>query len=157
MLRLSGLEREVYLYARPKVHIQDIAVNAGLDNQYQDGQLDLSVKIKNGSASAKNKLSLHISLLDDQNDFQTLHQEEKFISLKSNDFHQIRINTAIPNPGKWTAETPRLYTVLVQLKDQNGQTIEVTTVKNRLSPDRDQRRPTSCQWPGSIHPWSRSP
>ncbi len=44
----TGIAREVYLYARPKVHAADIRLDAGLENQYRDGVLNYQVALKGG-------------------------------------------------------------------------------------------------------------
>ena len=46
--RLTGIAREVYLYARPKQHAADIRLNAALENNYQDGVLNYKVSLKGG-------------------------------------------------------------------------------------------------------------
>ena len=43
--RISGIEREVYLEARPVVHIRDFFCKAGLNQRYTDGVLDLNVEV----------------------------------------------------------------------------------------------------------------
>ena len=45
--RLSGFDRSVELVARPKQHIRDFFVKAGLDTNYQNGLLSLDVDIAN--------------------------------------------------------------------------------------------------------------
>ena len=45
--RISGIERDVYLYARPKVQLADYFAKAGLENDYKDGVLDVAVALKN--------------------------------------------------------------------------------------------------------------
>ena len=46
--RFTGIAREVYLYARPKVHAADIRLDAGLENQYRDGVSNYRVALKGG-------------------------------------------------------------------------------------------------------------
>ena len=43
--RFSGIERDVYLYSNPKVHVFDYFAKAGLTNNYQDGLLQLEVDV----------------------------------------------------------------------------------------------------------------
>ena len=59
--RFTGIAREVYLYARPKVHIQDITINADLKNDFKEGVLSGEVKI----VAAKGK-TLEMQLFDPQ-------------------------------------------------------------------------------------------
>ena len=46
--RFTGIAREVYLYARPKVHAADIRLDAGLENNYKDGVLNYQISLKGG-------------------------------------------------------------------------------------------------------------
>ena len=53
MLRLSGIEREVYVYAKPKVSIQDFFVKNDLTNNYKDGQFNATVLLNNRDSKRK--------------------------------------------------------------------------------------------------------
>jgi len=55
MLRLSGIEREVYIYAQPKVRIQDFFVKNGLLNNYRDGQFNTTIFLKNHNQKQRRK------------------------------------------------------------------------------------------------------
>ena len=44
--RISGIEREVFLYARPKVFIRDFFVKTDLENDYQDGILNIELELE---------------------------------------------------------------------------------------------------------------
>lgn len=43
--RLSGIGRDVYLYARNPMHIEDIFIVPDLDAAYKDGRLDVAANI----------------------------------------------------------------------------------------------------------------
>ena len=107
--RFTGIAREVYLYARPKVHVLDYFINADLKDGFKEGVLSGEVKI----ASAKGK-TLDMLLIDPQG------KEVKLNSttmLNDGPF-TFRIGTVgIVQP--WTAETPNLYTLLMTLKQGN--------------------------------------
>ena len=112
--RFTGIAREVYLYARPKVHVLDYFINADLKDGFKEGVLSGEVKI----ASAKGK-TLDMLLIDPQG------KEVKLNSttmLNDGPF-TFRIGTVgIVQP--WTAETPNLYTLLMTLK-QGDKVLEV--------------------------------
>ena len=60
--RLSGIQRDVYLFARPKVHIRDFFVKALLDENYKHGIFELDVELLNldkRSARARINLGVH--------------------------------------------------------------------------------------------------
>ena len=53
--RLSGIERDVYVYASNKISLKDFTVIADLENDYQDGKFNLNLKVDNNSATAVEK------------------------------------------------------------------------------------------------------
>ena len=56
--RFTGIAREVYLYARPKVHIEDFFINADRKNDFKEGVM--SVEGKNAADNGKT-LDQHIN------------------------------------------------------------------------------------------------
>lgn len=112
--RFTGIAREVYLYARPQAHVQDLFITPDLVNNYQDGQL--KVKLNFANANGK-KVSLS---LKDQNGKEVASQE-----VEIGKAGQVEFNMEVKNPQKWTAETPDLYMLYTTLSDKNGNVIEV--------------------------------
>ena len=99
--RLTGIAREVYLYARPKVHAADIRLDAGLENQYRDGVLNYQVALKGG------KTDVTLTLCD---------KDGKKIAEASGAQGTIKV----PGVKAWTAETPYLYKAFITLKNKQG-------------------------------------
>ncbi len=119
MWKLSGIERSVYLIARPKQFIQDFELSADLNETYQDGIFKATVTMKSGSKFKKGE-SLEVKLLDDQ-------KESKSIWTKKSQIHSLdslNFSCVIPNVRKWNAEFPELYTVVINHLDKNGVIIE---------------------------------
>lgn len=107
--RFSGIARESYLYLREKNRVEDIRVNATLDDNYKNGILNVEAMLK-GSGTLK------IELLDgDKVVAQTTVPNAKGKVTKSFD---------IADPRKWTAETPNLYNFRATLM-KNGKVSEV--------------------------------
>ena len=115
--RFTGIAREVYMYARPAAHLQDLHVTAGLTNNYTDGTL--SVKVNAVQASGK---TLTLALTDA--DGRQVWQSETKLNGKG---EQI-VNTQVKAPKLWSAETPYLYTLMATLSDKGG-TIEAIPQK----------------------------
>ena len=109
--RFTGIAREVYLYATPKTHMRDIAVV----QDYVDGKGQLEVKV-----DVEGKGDVSAQLLDADGK-----QADKGFFGAQQQKNTIVLNAKIDAPKLWTAETPYLYTLLVTLKDQKGQTLEV--------------------------------
>ena len=99
--RFTGIAREVYLYARPKLHAADIRLNAALENNYQDGVLNYKVSLKEG------KTDVAITLCD---------KDGKQIAQATGAQGVIKV----PKVNAWTAETPYLYKAYITLKNKQG-------------------------------------
>ena len=99
--RFTGIAREVYLYARPKVHAADIRLDAGLENNYKDGVLNYQISLKGG------KTDVAITLCD---------KDGKQIATATGAQGSIKV----PNVKAWTAETPYLYKAYITLKNKQG-------------------------------------
>lgn len=112
--RLSGVSRDSYLFARDKkTHINDIQVIGDLTDDYRDGKLKVNVDV---SAPCQ----VHIILSDTNG---------KSIANTSLNAKKGNNSTTIDveNPDQWTAETPALYTLAVEL-EKDGECIEATKV-----------------------------
>ena len=99
--RFTGIAREVYLYARPKLHAADIRLNAALENNYQDGVLNYKVSLKG------EKTDVAITLCD---------KDGKQIAQATGAQGVIKV----PKVNAWTAETPYLYKAYITLKNKQG-------------------------------------
>jgi len=123
--KISGLERDVFLYSTPRVYIRDFFVQGDLDSTYRDGLLKVTVNLKNTLQKATDTYRVKFELLDDEH-----HNVFKFpiimkMRLTKSQENEIQFKRTIKNPAKWTAETPNLYTMLISLLDQSGETLEV--------------------------------
>ncbi|MBP5339025.1 MAG: DUF4981 domain-containing protein [Prevotella sp.] len=112
--RFTGIAREVYLYARPKVHIEDFHINADLKNDFKEGVLSGEVTI----VAAKGK-TFEMQLIDSQGK----QVEQTTTTMLNNGPFTFRLES-IGTVKPWTAETPNLYTLLMTLK-QGNQVLEV--------------------------------
>ena len=112
--RFTGIAREVYLYARPKVHVEDFFINADLKNDFKEGVLSGEVKI----ASAKGK-TLELQLMDPQGK----EVRQTSATMFNNGPFTFRLET-LGTVKSWTAETPNLYTLIMTLK-QGDKVLEV--------------------------------
>lgn len=62
--RLSGIERDVFLFAAPNLHIRDFSVVGGLDNDYENGRLEVTAQIRNCTSLPLADITLTAELLD---------------------------------------------------------------------------------------------
>lgn len=126
--RMSGIQRDVYLHAVPRTHIRDFFVKAGLDSKYQNGILSVDVEIedKRENATAA-QYEIEMSLLDTLGNI--VITQNKTITYKPENINTLSFEAQIPNPAKWTAETPNLYQLALTLKDNNGKTLQIVGSK----------------------------
>ena len=116
MWHLSGIHRDVYLVATPKVFVSDHYITSSLNNEATSGSMSVKLTVDNRNTVSTTK-TLQVSLLDaDDNQIATGTQTysgtstaEKTITLSS-----------LSNLHPWSAEDPYLYTVVVSQKDENG-------------------------------------
>ena len=113
--RFTGIAREVYLYARPKAHIQDIFILQDLVNNYKDGQLTATI-----TAPAAKGYTVELALTDPAG----RPAGKASATLNS---QLSTLNLTVPNAQAWSAEIPNLYTLAIALKDKKGNLIEATT------------------------------
>jgi beta-galactosidase len=66
MWRVSGIERDVYLFATPKVHIKDFHAYTTLTDNYINGELQLTAVIDNNQNRAVSGYELKVQLFDHQ-------------------------------------------------------------------------------------------
>lgn len=111
MLRMSGIEREVFLYSRPKVHVRDFEVNAGLKDNFKTGSFRLSGSISS-SESYNRKRRLSVSLLDGQ---RILFRKEKQVGTQSSSDSEFEFAFSVKNVQAWSAEVPKLYSLRMEL------------------------------------------
>ena len=122
MWRLSGIFRDVYLWSSPEVHIRDFFVQADLDQNYEDGTLNLEVEIE---SFLKDNSALSSDFFLEWQLF-----EHKALKTKGTlGLPTGKQKIKIKSPKKWTAETPNLYQLALILKDDKGKHLEVVGCK----------------------------
>ena len=122
--RISGIERDIYMYAQPQIHLTDFKAETPLDGDYRNGILKLKVKFANETGKETPFLA----------SYRLLDSKDKLIAQSSTrvSYGQTEVEftpKTIKEPLQWTAETPNLYTLVISLKHTNGDIIEATGCK----------------------------
>lgn len=117
MWKLSGIERSVELIARPKLAVYDFFAKAGLDANYTNGIFDCTLTL-NRRPQTQKQLALQMKLLDEKGN--TVYQQK----ISSDTGLNYQFKTELKDVKRWTAETPFLYTMVVNSFDKSGKLIE---------------------------------
>lgn len=116
--RFSGIFRDVYLYAIPECHVENIFAKTGLDDSYTKGILNLDLNIK------FNKDCLVNIYLEDKDGNRLISLDK----IQAQDTLNKEIVLDKVNP--WSGENPYLYNLYIELVDKDGKLIEI--VKQRV-------------------------
>ncbi len=119
--RVSGIERDVYLWSQPKTAVQDFRVISTLDDTYKKGIFKLAIELKNHEEKAKN-LTVSYELLD--KDGKAIAAESKSLWVSPAVNSTASFETTVPDVAPWSAEIPNLYKMLMTIKD-GDKTLEV--------------------------------
>jgi beta-galactosidase len=124
--RMSGIYRDVYLYATPAVHIRDFFVRCDLDDDYRDASMHIDAKLRNYAARASGPYTVEAVLLDAQ--LKMVGDGPVAVgrieSIQAGEEDVVTLEADIANPAKWSAEDPNLYTVILSLTDGDGHVVE---------------------------------
>lgn len=116
MLRMSGIERDAYLYTQPKVYVSDYHASTSLDDSYQDGIFNNTVSITNSSSQKVSK-QLTVEMLDDE---KSIYRSSEIVEIPVDKTFAFASNSVIPNVKQWSAEMPNLYTLRISLEDKSN-------------------------------------
>ncbi|MBN2637286.1 MAG: DUF4981 domain-containing protein [Prolixibacteraceae bacterium] len=129
MWRLSGIFRDVKLVAFPKTYIRDFYVVTDLDRDYKDVTLQIETDIFNTEKDTVN-CTIEFDVLDAENESILLNGvQSSMLKIDPSAEQKTVLSIPIIDPPKWSAEFPNLYTLLIQLKDEEGNVLEAFTKK----------------------------
>jgi len=120
---LSGIFRDVYLFAAPGIHLRDFWVRTELDAEYRDAVLKLRVNIKNFTAADIENYQVEANLFGA--DSQPVGWKvNSVVNVKAGEEAILEFSGDVANPKKWNDEHPNLYRLVIQLKNANGNLLE---------------------------------
>ena len=119
--RMSGIERDVFLWSQPKASIQDFRVVSTLDDTYTNGIFKLAVDLKNHTQETKN-LNVGYELLDAKGNLVASEANDIWVSPAAPQTASFEYD--LKNVAPWSAEHPNLYKLLMTIKEE-GKVIEV--------------------------------
>lgn len=118
MFHMSGLHRDVYLFAVERVFISNHYITSTLDanTNYKKGNFNIELTLDNPTGKKAEKI-IEIELLDAKK--QLVWKIERKEVLKEKET-KINLNHLLDNIELWNSENPYLYTVVIRQKDKKG-------------------------------------
>ena len=116
MWHLSGIHRDVYLVATPKVFVSDHYITSSLNDEATSGSMSVKLTVDNRNNTSATK-TLLVSLLD--RDGKEIATETQTYSGTATAEKTVTLS-GLSNLRPWSAEDPYLYTVVISQKDENG-------------------------------------
>jgi len=111
MLRMSGIERDVYLYSRSKVFVSDYHAKTTLDDSYKNGIFHGTISVTNDTDAIATR-DLIVEVIDNGNG---LIYSRKEIQIPANSTIDFNVDKTIANVKSWSAEIPNLYHLAITL------------------------------------------
>lgn len=114
--KYSGIERNVFIQARPKSRMNDYVLGNKLINQYKDGNFTLDVNMLNPQKGQK--VEVKVLSATGKSLF------KQILSITSPADTLIHFEKLLKNVQPWSAESPYLYTLVINTTDRNGRVEE---------------------------------
>ena len=121
--RVAGIEKDVYIYNVADVRVNDFFAKTTLANDYKDGVLDLSVEIANDTDKAAKGVKVVTQLFDANK--KLVQELTETVNVAAGKTASVTQNMVIKNARVWSAETPELYTVIINTVQSSGETKQV--------------------------------
>ncbi|WP_414703220.1 glycoside hydrolase family 2 TIM barrel-domain containing protein [Proteiniphilum sp. UBA5280] len=120
--RMSGIERDVFLWSQPKTSLRDFRIKSTLDDSYKNGIFELETTISNYNSGAS-FAEVSYELLDASG--KIVASDIKPISIHSNGENAISFTAQLADVDTWTSEHPNLYKLLITVKKEGEPSGEV--------------------------------
>ncbi|HLW10015.1 MAG TPA: glycoside hydrolase family 2 TIM barrel-domain containing protein [Fermentimonas sp.] len=121
--RISGIERDVFLWSQPKTSLRDFRVKSTLDDSYRKGVFELETTVRNYGKEVS-YADVTYELLDPSG--KIVLTETKPIGIQGGGESAIKFNGILENVKTWTSEHPNLYKLLITVNnsgENNGEVV----------------------------------
>ena len=125
--RLAGIFDDVTLYATPKTRLFDWYVTTDLDDQYRDATMKVAVDVKKYEDASGN-YAVRATLTDAKGRQVKQLTTDRF-TMNGKGKKSVEMSSLIANPDKWTAETPVLYSLKLELLNEQGTVMQTIMSK----------------------------
>lgn len=125
MFRLSGIHRDVYIVSSPKLRLRDFYLTSAFDgDNFTKATFKVAADIHNYASKSAKDAKLKVTLLDAAGK-QVAVMNGSTGNVPARGEAVIDLSAPVENPSLWSAEVPYLYTVILELQDAGGKTLEV--------------------------------
>lgn len=114
--RFSGIFRDAALYNIPESHLRDVFIKPLLDDEYRKGSLDMGLDIEGEPCAAELRI------------YAPGGEEIAYDRLEESDGPR-SITVEAGEVQLWSAESPALYSVEIELKNKIGETVEISKIE----------------------------
>lgn len=124
---LSGIFRDVYVYATPQLRIRDYCIVTDFDNTFTDSSLLVDINIYNHTNEAQ-PVEISLMLMDEQGKPVALEGATLGAVIPAGIEETLHFNVAVTSPRKWSAENPYLYTLVLEERSEDATVYEAAQV-----------------------------
>ncbi len=121
--RMSGIFRDVHLVSVDELHIRDFEVRSPLVDDYENGRFEVDVAVRSFSETART-VRVETELLD-KNGYPIVAGLSSDHRVDAGEEIEFSLGADVESPRPWSAEHPNLYRLLLTLRDEGGDVIEV--------------------------------
>lgn len=115
--RFSGIFRDVYVYAIPKCHVEDVFIHGDVSDDYQDGLFRTELKLMGDMSGTVS------TILRDRDGKEVASWEAVSVN------ESVEFSARIANAHLWSGENPYQYELIIVLTDSQGNVTEVIPQK----------------------------
>ncbi len=112
MWNMSGIYREVYLFAEPKICVRDFFFTSKFENGFDSANVSLSIYLKNYMTDSFSG-SISAEICNNEKIFSC----KKSVELNGNKSMEVKISDIVNNPELWSPENPNLYSLVITLSE----------------------------------------
>ena len=119
--RISGIERDVYLEARPVVHLRDLFFRGNLARDYSTGKPELDLALVNTDPDQHREVQLDFTLTGPGSAAAPIWQESETVKLEPGEEKVLEYaGIMVEKPRLWSAEDPNLYDLVIHVQENKS-------------------------------------
>ena len=122
--RMAGIFDDVTLYSTQQVRMRDWQVITDFDDSFKDSDLSVNVSVRSYGVQGDYKVKAKVT-----RDGKSVAEMDGGAQIQAGGEKVVELRAKVASPLKWTAETPDLYDLTMELSDASGRVVETITRK----------------------------